>query len=525
MNKCSQCNHPIQSDQKFCTKCGAPLANLVAALMPGKLKSSIDIYEKKIAREPQNPFLYMEYGDLFMEFDIHDKALVQYQKAAAIDNTCIDALVKSGDVCLRTGKFDCAQVSYEDALKIKPDLMEARIGLFSALKGLDKLDEALALGEEIIKTEPELLLIRKSLRDIYLQRNEDDKVIRENLKIISLAPSECEPYKQLAQICEKRNDLSLALDIYRKLLELDPHDKDALFFIGFMYYQEGRYDEAIKCFEPILLHEEDNIKSRIFLSLSYIGIGSYDQAIRTLGLISARNLTVTDADSTDLSRAYYLIGACRLREGNLSDAKNYLMYSLKFRKTEAAEKSLAQVFSIEGDQAVSNKLYENAKNAFAQALDLDKSNEMLRNKLQQVQKRLQLKRMTKVASICLVIGCIVLLSIFYFGSNVREKGSNRIVTDNRKDMETTKSVTANKMEEKKLLTINRDVYLRQSPGSQAPEVGTLTADTKVALIGSGNESMGWNNVRVESGPLQGKVGYVKKSYLSEEVSAASAPSR
>jgi len=246
----------------------------------------------------------MEFGDLFMEFGIHDKALVQYQKAAAIDNTHIDAFVKSGNVYLNMGKFDFAQFSYENALNLKADLMEARTGLFSALKGLGKFEDAVALGEEIIKAEPNLLFIRKSLRDIYLQGNEEDKTIRENLMIISLAPSECEPYRQLAQIFEKRKDFSLALDIHRKILELDPHDKDSLFFIGSTSYQEGQYDESIKCLEALLLHDADNITARILLSLAYIGMGSFDQAIMTLSPLPTSNLTLADTDSANLSLSF-----------------------------------------------------------------------------------------------------------------------------------------------------------------------------------------------------------------------------
>jgi len=506
MNKCSQCNSPIRSEQKFCAQCGAPSANLMAALMPGKLIASMDVCEKKIAQDPRNPLLYMEFGNLFMEFDIPDKALVQYQKAAAIDNTYIDAFIKSGDVFLYMGKFDHAQISYENALKIKADLLEARIGLFSALKGLGKLEDAVALGEEIIKAEPDLLIIRKSLREIYLQGNEEDKAIRENLKIISLAPSEGEQYKQLAQICEKRKDFSLALDIHRKVLELDPRDKDSLFFIGSMSYREGRYDESIKCFESLLLCDADNITARILLSLSYVGMGSFDQAIMALNSLPTNNLKLTDADSNNLSHACYLIGACRLREGNLSEAKNYLIRSLRFRKTEAAEKALAQVYTIEGDKAFSDKSYENAKKCFERALDLDASSDSLENKLKQVQKRLKLKRMTKVAACILVIGCIVFLSVVYFGLNSREEN---------------KPVTADKREGSKLVTVNRDVYLREGPGARTPPVGTLTTHTRVVLFESGKDSKGdiWENVRVESGPLLGKVGYVRKTYLNGERTA------
>jgi len=362
----------------------------------------------------------------------------------------------------------------------------------------------------------------KLKKESDLRGNAENKVIIENLKITSLASSEeGETYKQLAQIYEKRKDFSLALDNYRKVLELDPHDQDSLFFVGSRSYQEGQYDESIKCLESLLLSDADNITARIVLSLAYICMGSYDQAITTLSSLPTNNLAVSDTDSTNLSRAYYLIGACRLREGNLFDAKNYLINSLRFRKTDAAVKALAELYSIEGNQAFSSKLYENAKNFFEQALDLEAGSDSLRNKLQQVQKRLRLKRKTKVSALILVIGCIVILSVGYFDFNSGE--GNKHVTLNKK--EGSKLITVNKREGSKIITVKRDVYLRQGPDAKTPQVGTLTTNTSVVLIGSGTDYKGgiWNNVRVESGPLQGKVGYVKKFYLNGERTATPSP--
>lgn len=412
MDKCFQCHSPILFDQKFCRQCGTRLADIMTALIPDDLIQSINACEEKISKDPRNPLLYMEFGDLFMEFGIHDKALIQYQKATALDNTSIDAFVKSGNVCLILGKFDSARIFFEDALKLKSDLTDARVGLFSALKGMGKLEDAVALGMEIIKAEPNLLFIRRSLRDIYLQKNEEDKVIRENVKILSLAPTDVDSYKQLAGICEKRKDFSLASDIYRKVLEIDPHDKDSLLFIGSISFQEGRYEESVEYLEALLLHDAGNITARIILSLAYIGMGSYDEATRILSSLPTRNLSLSDSDTTNLSRAFYLIGSCRLREGNLRDAKDHLVRSLEFRKTEAATRALAEVYSIEGDQAFSRKSYDKAKTFFQQALDLDANIVSLRDKLHQVHRRLELKSRTRLTAVILVTGCIVILSLF-----------------------------------------------------------------------------------------------------------------
>lgn len=65
--------------------------------------------------------------------------------------------------------------------------------------------------------------------------------------------------------------------------------------------------------------------------------------------------------------------------------------------------------------------------------------------------------------------------------------------------------------------INKDVMLRQGAGAKTPQMGKLAANTQIAVLGSGRDTKGdvWTNVRVDSGPLQGLVGYVKPGYLSE----------
>jgi len=72
--------------------------------------------------------------------------------------------------------------------------------------------------------------------------------------------------------------------------------------------------------------------------------------------------------------------------------------------------------------------------------------------------------------------------------------------------------------------INKEITLRSGPGSKTGQVGKLAPNTQVAVIGSSNDSKGeqWSNIRVESGPLQGQVGYVKPKYLNGGGSAQAA---
>lgn len=66
--------------------------------------------------------------------------------------------------------------------------------------------------------------------------------------------------------------------------------------------------------------------------------------------------------------------------------------------------------------------------------------------------------------------------------------------------------------------VNKEVNLRQGPDVKTPKIGILSINTNVAVIGSGTDSKGdlWKNIRVETGPLKGRIGYVKPTYLNGE---------
>jgi len=73
--------------------------------------------------------------------------------------------------------------------------------------------------------------------------------------------------------------------------------------------------------------------------------------------------------------------------------------------------------------------------------------------------------------------------------------------------------------------INKEITLRSGPGSKTGQVGKLSPNTQVAIIGTSADSKGeqWSNIRVESGALQGRVGYVKPKYLNGAGTAQAAP--
>ncbi|MEO0114139.1 MAG: tetratricopeptide repeat protein, partial [candidate division WOR-3 bacterium] len=124
MPNCPKCNSFVKEGQKFCTKCGSNLAELLKPKISPELAASVDIQEKKIAQEPLNPKLYIKLGDTYRDYKFYEEALVQYQKAVSIDETNAEAHLKSGEVYYSLKRLDRAKDSYEKALKLQPESLE-----------------------------------------------------------------------------------------------------------------------------------------------------------------------------------------------------------------------------------------------------------------------------------------------------------------------------------------------------------------------------------------------------------------
>ncbi len=415
MLNCPKCNSFVKEGQKFCTKCGANVVELLKPKIPPELAASVDIQEKKIAQDPLNPKLYIKLGDTYRDNKFYEEALIQYQKAISIDETNAEAHLKSGEVYFSLRRLDRTKDSYEKVLKLQPESFEVKINLFSLLKELNLASKAIELGKEIIKTEPKNLMVHKGLKEILLRQGFEKEAIEELKTIIALEPLEKEAYKQLGEIYEKRKENDKAFENYKMVLGLGAEDKNALFFVSHFLYEKGIYDEAIKYFEELILLDPANIMTRSYLTLSYLKKENLEKAARTVDAIdSSVYWKLSNNEKKLLSEIYLLLGIKFHQISDLEKAKINLQTSLKLWRYENAEKELARIYAIDGDAAFTNERYSTAYELYEKAIELDKEYLEYQEKLTKIKKIVASKRKKTTVAILAPLAVVAILVIAFF---------------------------------------------------------------------------------------------------------------
>jgi tetratricopeptide (TPR) repeat protein len=102
----------------------APPAHLALAtvlLNTDRLEAGVQSYKNAFDRDPQNPMIAMELGDILMRLlDKPDEALVYYHKASEIDPNLFLIQIRIADVYLRQSKASEAATALKKAQQLSP---------------------------------------------------------------------------------------------------------------------------------------------------------------------------------------------------------------------------------------------------------------------------------------------------------------------------------------------------------------------------------------------------------------------
>jgi tetratricopeptide (TPR) repeat protein len=196
----------------------------------GKIKEAVKEYEKSLSADPMNAGTYCRMGDLFVELEDSEAAIMTFQEALLVDPDEVKALKELGRLLKEKEEFDKARQYYSHAQKLAPTDMDITQGLkdLSALQTIDKggwqqqdtfrdkiadKDKAAELEIETRKT--------KSAEDV-------DYLINQTKKQLEAEPENVSLLFRLADNYKTKKDWGEAIKTYNRILELKPENDVAL---------------------------------------------------------------------------------------------------------------------------------------------------------------------------------------------------------------------------------------------------------------------------------------------------------
>jgi tetratricopeptide (TPR) repeat protein len=296
----------------------------------GNNEKAIGLFNKCLDIDAGNAAAYNEISILYDREDNYILALHQSEKAVKNNTTNKWYLLQLALMQKKSLKYEEALISYEKLTELDPENLDFLISLSEAYMYNSKPEKAANIFDKIqnITGKNEEITIQK--HKLYLQAGKVDKAIAEIQKLVDSKPNEPRYLNLLGQLYEKNEEQKKAIEIYKKIVDLNPTDGMASLSLALYYKNIKNLAETDKYMKIVFQDTKISASLKFNILINYVeeSIKNEKIKIQTISLIRI------------------------MQEKHPNNVKSFV---------------------IAGDFFVLHKQYDEARNSFLSAFDLDKN--------------------------------------------------------------------------------------------------------------------------------------------------------
>jgi tetratricopeptide (TPR) repeat protein len=236
------------------------LNNLGDALVEqGKLEEAIVDFQKALAIQPGYADAHYNLakacynlGNAHFKQGKLEEAIAQYRKSLEIQPGNAEALNNLGNALAMQGNDEAAIAQYQKALAIQPAFSDAHYDLGQVLLKQGKLEEAATQYRKAIEIKPDNAEARYSLGRAFLLQGDFDGAMACLDKTAALSPDPLARWRSLGNVFLEKEDWQAAIACYRQAVKINPRSADACADLGMAFYKNGSIKEAIDSWQQAL---------------------------------------------------------------------------------------------------------------------------------------------------------------------------------------------------------------------------------------------------------------------------------
>lgn len=210
----------------------------------------------KIREDINNPELYVDRSDLYLEIGDTRSAIEDLDRAYRIDSTNLKTLMAQADLFTRGGRLDASLRILEKAKGLYPEHSDLYVRMAEVYlighnnsKSLESAD--LAVKYDIYNEKAYYLKAYN-----FLEMRDTAKAISSFRTAIEQNPDYYDGYLQLGLLFSTLND-PLAIDYFNNALEIKPNDKDALYSRAMFEQEHEMLNEAMQTYTQAIKAHPD----------------------------------------------------------------------------------------------------------------------------------------------------------------------------------------------------------------------------------------------------------------------------
>eukprot|EP01121_Diplochlamys_sp_Union-15-3_P020950 TRINITY_DN8340_c0_g1_i1.p1 TRINITY_DN8340_c0_g1~~TRINITY_DN8340_c0_g1_i1.p1 ORF type:complete len:455 (-),score=80.39 TRINITY_DN8340_c0_g1_i1:12-1238(-) len=245
----------------------------------GQLDEALSYFEKALQRSPNDPLILINKANALLQVEKPNEALTVVNEAIQSSPTFFNAWKTKGLILLKLEEYNEAEVCFSRAIDLAPQVTASHEGRVEALRCLGLYEEVVVGLEGLIKLDSKNVEYWKQLGIAHYNMGDIQKAIDSLKTGVDIGTSDVHVFDLLAWIMTEQQMPDEAIQFYDKVLELDPSNEIAWRGKGQNYFTKQQYAEALRCHDKILEKRPDDITALFSQGLIYFNMKKYKRAL------------------------------------------------------------------------------------------------------------------------------------------------------------------------------------------------------------------------------------------------------
>ncbi len=255
------------------------LANMYLGL--GRVDEARGLLEEAVRLNPDHAPSHALLGKIYAqsrEEGMRERAVRELERAVALDEGNVDALLLLGALALDGKKYGRAERYFARAVELAPD--EAKPHFFMGRLYLERNELEHAAAEfkkahDINGYDPTILIHLAVVLERLGKVDESEKLYR---TLLALYPASPESYTSYGSFLFRMNRFEEATKLFKEAEVLDRNNPSLKLRLSLLYIEGGEYDKAVEILQQLLMSNPANEKAKYYLALAYIESERFDEA-------------------------------------------------------------------------------------------------------------------------------------------------------------------------------------------------------------------------------------------------------
>ncbi len=308
-----------------------------------------------------SPEIHNNLGRTYLRNGDVEKALLEFDRALALDKNNAEALLNIGSIKRFQGRTAEAEYFVKRALQVDPNSIGALCELAEIKRDLNDLQESIRLYREALSISDSQPFVYLGLGDSLQRAGQLSEAEEAFIRVLELEPDSFEALYNLGVTYLNQSQLDKAVAQYEKALAKNPdHPSAALALnnLADIYLRRGETEKAIESFEQAVKKSPMHFESRYNLAVQYAQTSRVDEAITLLEEASRLQ------PNNEMCNAQ--LGFLYLQKARYEDAfRCFTLVRRLFPKNWGASIGLALLHAasetdVEGNRAKAKSFLENA---------------------------------------------------------------------------------------------------------------------------------------------------------------------